>query len=129
MTRLSFPLAVLIALSASVAVAQAPAEPSIELSVSGGGGSGGQGTITVSGKVTVPPGWSLTVHTLTVRFQKAGSAGTLNAFGAVKGSDLAFNFQVTLKSGSYRVWAVIDAKDKDGKEKQIKSKVQDATVQ
>jgi hypothetical protein len=129
MTRLSFPLAVLIPLTASVAVAQAPAEPTIELSVTGGGGGGGEGTITVSGKVKVPPGWSLTVHTLTVRFQKVGSGTTLNAFGAVKGSDLAFNFQVRLKSGSYQVWAVIDAKDKDNREKEIKSKTQSATVQ
>jgi hypothetical protein len=125
MTRLSFPLAVLISLTASVAVAQAPAEPTIELSVSGGG----EGTITVSGKVTVPAGWSLTVHTLTVRFKPVGGGTTLNAFGAVKGSDLTFNFQVRLKSGSYQVWAVLDAKDKDNKEKEIKSKTQSAIVQ
>jgi hypothetical protein len=125
MTRLSFPLAVLISLTASVAVAQAPAEPTIELSVSGGG----EGTITVSGKVTVPAGWNLTVHTLTVRFKPVGGGTTLNAFGAVKGSDLTFNFQVRLKSGSYQVWAVLDAKDKDNKEKEIKSKTQSAIVQ
>src|SRR5947207_14979316 len=107
MNRLPLLLAVLIPLTTSVAAAQAPGEPTIDFKVSGVSGSGGQGAVTVSGNVTVPAGWKLSIHTLTIRFQKAGTSSSLNAFGAVKGSDFSFSFKVNLKSGSYQAWAVI----------------------
>jgi|SRR6478672_10266641 len=128
MNRLPLLLAVLIPLSASVAVAQAPAEPIIDLKVSGISGSGGQGAVTISGNVTVPAGLKLSIHTLTVRFQKAGTNSSLNAFGVVKGSDFSFNFTTNLKSGSYQVWAVIDVKDSEGRERQVGCPAQGVAV-
>src|SRR5688572_21743253 len=87
MFRLTFLLAVLIPLTSSVAVAEAPTKPSIDMQVSGTSEPGGQGVATVTGKVKLPPGWTLSIHTLTVRFQDAEGGRTLNAFGAVKGAD------------------------------------------
>jgi hypothetical protein len=128
MNRLPLLLAVLIPLTTSVAVAQAPGEPTINVKVSGVSGSGGSGAVTVSGNINVPAGWKLSIHTLTVRFQKGGTNTTMNAFGAVKSSDFTFSFTVNLKSGSYQVWAVIDVKDSEGREKQIASPAQSVSV-
>ena len=128
MFRLTFLLAVLIPLTSSVAVAEAPTKPTIDLQVSGTSEPGGQGVATVTGKVKLPPGWTLSIHTLTVRFQDAEGGRTLNAFGAVKGADIDFSLKVNLKSGSYKVWGVIDVKDADGREQQISSKVQNVTI-
>jgi len=128
MNRLPFLLAVLLPLATSVAVAQAPGEPTINVRVSGVSGSGGSGSVTASGTVTIPAGWKLSVHTLTVRFQKGGTNSTLNAFGVVKSSDFSFSFTVNLKSGAYQVWAVIDVKDSEGREKQIASPAQSVSV-
>jgi len=128
MNRLPFVLAVLLPLTASVAVAQAPGEPTINVTISGVSGSGGSGSVTISGNVNVPAGWKLSIHTLTVRFQKGGTSSTLNAFGVVKSSDLPFKFTVNLKSGAYQVWAVIDVKDSEGREKQIASPAQSVSV-
>jgi hypothetical protein len=128
MIRLTFLLAVLIPLTTSIAVAEAPGKPTIDLQVSGSGGTGGQGVATVTGKVKLPPGWTLSIHTLTVRFQDSGGGTTLNAFGSVKGADIDFSLKVNLKTGSYKVWGVIDVKDADGNEKQITSSVQSVTI-
>jgi len=124
MNRLPLLLAVFLPLATSVAVAQAPGEPPIKVTVSGGSGSA-----TISGNVNVPAGWKLSIHTLTVRFQKGGTNSSLNAFGVVKSSDSSFSLTVNLKPGSYQVWAVIDIKDSEGHEKQIGSPAQSVSVQ
>jgi hypothetical protein len=124
MIRLTFPLAVLIALTAS-AVAQAPAEPSMEIRVSGGS----DGVATVTGKVTLPAGWKLSIHTLNVRFQKTGSTASLNAFGPVKDGNVEFALEINLKEGTYKVWGLIDVKDSRNREKQIVSPAQSVTIQ
>ena len=55
--------------------AQGPAPtPKIELKV-----NGGNGRITASGNIFLPAGWKLSIHTLTVKYQKSGGGGaTLN---------------------------------------------------
>jgi hypothetical protein len=134
MTRLPFLLAVAFGVTAA-APAQTPApppgEPSIEISVgteSGPPGSG-SGTVTVSGKVNLPPGWKLGIHTLTLRTKKSGTATTLNAFLPVKGAPYTFKFKLELPSGSYQVWGVIDVKDPQNKVKEVSSPAQGAVVQ
>jgi hypothetical protein len=130
MNRLPLLIPVLIAIGATKpAVAQSPpTEPKIEFTASGGGdGSSGSGSVTVSGKIVLPPGWKLSIHTLTIRYQKAGGAATLNAFLPVKGS-AEFKATINITAGSYQVWAVIDVKDAEGREKQISSPVRSVTV-
>jgi uncharacterized lipoprotein YbaY len=109
----------------------APPEPTIDLKVSGQSGTpgSGQGTATVSGKVNLPPGWKITVHTLTIRYQKNGTATTVNAFVSVKGAPFNFQTKLELPVGSYSVWGVIDVKDADGREKQIASPAQGVPIQ
>ncbi|HKB05854.1 MAG TPA: hypothetical protein VKD90_26900, partial [Gemmataceae bacterium] len=87
----------------------------------------GSGPVTVSGKIILPPGWKLSIHTLTIRYKKPGGAATLNAFLPVKGPE--FKATINITSGSYQVWAVIDVKDAEGRERQISSPVQSVTVQ
>lgn len=112
-------LPLLVALCLPVAVmAQAPT-PSLDVTVSGESGSGGDGIATVSGKITLPPGWKLSIHTLTIRYAKDGGNTTLNALLPINQPD--FKTKINLKTGSYKVWAVIDVKDADGKERQISS--------
>jgi hypothetical protein len=108
---------------AGVARAQTPpAEPRIEYSAS----TGADGAVTVSGKVVLPPGWKLSIHTLTIRYQKAGGSATLNALLPLKAPE--FKGTINLTAGSYQTWAVIDVKDADGREKQISSQAQSVTV-
>jgi uncharacterized lipoprotein YbaY len=120
-------------LLAATAAAQTPAppQPTIDLQVSGQSGTpgSGQGTASMSGKVNLPPGWKITVHTLTVRYQKDGTATTVNAFIPVKGAPFKFETKLDLPVGSYAVWAVIDVKDADGREKQIASPAQNVPIQ
>jgi hypothetical protein len=124
MTRLS--LVAVLAVGLAAAPAQSPSDgPKITLKVAGGGTTG-QGTVTASGTLAVPGPWQLSIHTVTVRFQKQGGTKTLNALIPVKGEN--FNTQLQVKSGTYSVWAVIDVKDADGREKQISCDPQMVTV-
>jgi hypothetical protein len=125
-------LAGLLALAvAAPAQSPPPPEPTIEINVSGESGApgSGQGTATVSGKVNLPPGWKITVHTLTLRYRKNGTATTVNAFVPVKGAPFTFKTKLDLPAGSYGVWGVIDVKDAEGREKQISSPSQGVSIQ
>ncbi|HJZ89771.1 MAG TPA: hypothetical protein VKE40_02790 [Gemmataceae bacterium] len=108
---------------AGVAGAESPpTEPKIEFSAS----TGADGAVTVTGKVILPPGWKLSIHTLTIRYQKAGGSATLNAFMPLKGPE--FKGTINLTAGSYQTWAVIDVKDADGREKQVSSPARSVTT-
>ncbi|HKB04684.1 MAG TPA: hypothetical protein VKD90_20845 [Gemmataceae bacterium] len=124
MTRLPLLLAGLFTLAA-VAPAQSPPapEPTIDINASGGSAAPGSntGTSTVSGKVNLPPGWKITVHTLTLRYRQAGGSASLNVFAPVKGSTFTFEAKIELPTGSYDVQGLIDVKDAAGREKQITS--------
>src|SRR6476620_973751 len=103
MTRLPLLLAGLLAVAvAAPAQSPAPPQPSIDLQVSGQSGTpgSGTGTATVSGKVNLPPGWKITVHTLTLRYRKDGKATTVNAFVSVKGAPFKFETKLDLPVGS-----------------------------
>jgi hypothetical protein len=118
MSRLPLLVALVLPLAA---MAQAPT-PSLDVTVSaepGAAGSTGEGAATVSGKVTLPPGWKLSIHTLTIRYAKDGGNTTLNTLVPINQPD--FKTKINLKTGTYKVWAVIDVKDADGKERQISS--------
>ena len=129
MTRLPLLLAGLLAVGLA-APAQSPGPlPTIDLNASGGSTGSGQGTASVSGKVNLPPGWSLTVHTLTIRYRKAPWNTTVNTFVPVKGAPFKFETTLELPAGSYGIWAVIDVKDSDGRERQISSPPQNVSVQ
>ena len=132
MTRLPFLLAVALGVAATAsAQAPPPPQPTIEISVgteSGTPGSG-SGTITVSGKVTLPPGWKLAIHTLTIRYRKSGTATTVNAFIPVKGAPYNFNYKLQMPAGSYSVWGVIDVKDPRNKTMEVSSPAQGAVIQ
>jgi uncharacterized lipoprotein YbaY len=113
------------------AMAQSQALPTININVAGDQGtpgSTGEGSISVSGKINLPPGWKLSIHTLTIRYAKQGGSTTLNTFIPVK-SDSTFNSKLQMKSGSYSVWAVIDVKDAEGRERQISSSSSNVNVQ
>jgi hypothetical protein len=115
-------------LGVGIAAVQAdtpPDGPKITLQASGGGNPG-QGTVTAAGTITSPAPWQLSIHTVTVRYQKQGGSKTLNAFIPVKGANFSADLQ--LKTGTYSVWAVIDVKDADGHEKQISCDPQMVTV-
>jgi uncharacterized lipoprotein YbaY len=132
MKRLPLLLAGLLGVAAAApAQSPAPTQPSIDLRVSGQSGSpgSGSGTATVSGQVNLPPGWKITVHTLTLRYRKDGKATTVNAFLAVKGAPFKFETKLELPAGSYAVWAVIDVKDPDGREQQVSSPPQSVPIQ
>jgi hypothetical protein len=127
------PILVVVALGLTTtasAQAPSPAEPTIEISISTQSGppGSGTGTATVSGKVNLPPGWTLSVHTLTLRAKKAGTATTLNAFLPVKGHPHNFKVTLQLPSGSHAVWGIIDVKDPNNKTKEISSPVQSAPI-
>jgi hypothetical protein len=110
-------------------IAQTAPPPRIDFNAAGGmgtSGTTGQGTATVSGKVVLPPGWTLSIHTLTIRYAKDGGSTTLNTLLPITAPN--FNTQLDLKSGSYSVWAVIDVKDPDGKERQISSDQQSVNI-
>ena len=120
-------LVLAIGLTAS-APAQSPTTgPRIELGASGSGTGTGEGSGTVSGTIICPAPWQLSIHTVTVRFQKDGGTKTLNAFIPVKGDK--FSATVNLKAGTYKAWAVIDVKDADGREKQIASEPRPISIQ
>jgi hypothetical protein len=120
-------LAVLAVSLAATAPAQGPpAGPKIDLQASGAGTGTGDGSATASGKITVPAPWQLSIHVVTIRYQKDGSTKSLNAFVPVKGDK--FMTDVALKKGSYKVWAVIDVKDADGRERQISSDPQSVSI-
>jgi hypothetical protein len=132
MTRLPLLLAgALVVTVAAPAQSPPPPQPSIEFGASGESGAPGSGvgTVTVSGKVIVPPGWKITVHTLTIRHQKAGTVTTVNAFAAVKGDTLTFEAKLDLPAGSYTAWGLIDVKDAEGREKQVASPSRGVTLQ
>lgn len=112
-------LPLLVALFLPAAVMAQASTPSLTINVSGESGSGGDGIATVSGKISLPPGWKLSIHTLTIRYAKDGGNTTLNTLVPINQPD--FKTKVNLKSGTYKVWAVIDVKDADGKERQISS--------
>jgi hypothetical protein len=121
MTRLLLLVTGLLTLVAA-APAQTPTpEPTIDINASGGSAAPGSdtGTSTVSGKVNLPPGWKITVHTLTLRYRKAGGSASLNVFAPVKGSTFTFEAKIELPTGSYDVQGLIDVKDAAGREKQI----------
>jgi hypothetical protein len=128
MLRFPFLVAGLIVIAAT-ANAQAPPEPTItlEASATGGGAVGTDGTVTVSGNINLPPGWKLSIHTLTIRYQKQPGVSTLNAFASVKGAG-PFKLKLDMRPGAYSVWAVIDVKDSEGREKQISSPPRTANV-
>ena len=92
-----------------------PTQPQIELSA-----SGSSGKVTVSGKITLPPGWKVSFHTLCVRHQKDGTNVTVNLLISING-DNTFNSSIDVPKGSYTVWAVIDVKDSSNREKEVKS--------
>jgi hypothetical protein len=123
MTRLPLLVAGLLTLTA-VAPAQSPApQPTIDINASGGSAAPGSdtGTSTVSGQVTLPPGWKITVHTLTLKYRKAGTGASVNVFAPVKGDKFTFEAKIELPTGSYDVQGLIDVKDAAGREKQITS--------
>jgi len=125
MLRISF---IAVAFFAVTASAQSPPAPTITLEASGTGGTGGSsGTVTVSGDINLPAGWKLSIHTLTIRYKKQPATSTLNAFGSVKGAG-PFSIKLDMVAGSYSVWAVIDVKDADGREKQISSTPRNVNV-
>ena len=109
----------ILAIGLTSAPAQTPPTPKIDLGVNGSGTTVGNGSATASGSITVPAGWQLSIHVVTVRFQKQTGGKSLNAFIPAKGNN--FTATVDLKSGSYTVTALIDVKDTDGREKQIES--------
>jgi hypothetical protein len=112
-----------LALGLASATAQTPPpQPTIDLAASGAATTTGNGSATASGSVTIPAGWQLSIHVVTVRYQKQTGGKSLNAFIPVKGGKFSAN--VELKSGSYKAWAVIDVKDTEGREKQISSEPQ-----
>jgi hypothetical protein len=132
MPRTHLLLAVLLALPLVAAAQTPPApQPTIDINVSGQSGAPGSGvgTATVSGQVNLPPGWKLSIHTLTLRYKKAGTATTLNAFLPVKGAPHTFKTSLQLANGSYQVWGVIDVKDPSGKTKEISSPPQSVPIQ
>lgn len=109
------------------APAQGPAPgPSITIGASSGGTGNDDGTATVSGTITLPPGWELSIHVLTVRYQKDGNGKMLHAFIPVKGPE--FTATINMKKGSYAIVGLIDVKDKDGHERQISSGSQSVDV-
>jgi hypothetical protein len=116
-----------VGLTAGAPAQSPPPGPRIELGAAGSGTGTGSGTATVSGTITCPAPWQLSIHVVTVRFQKAGGTKTLNALIPVKGDK--FSASVDLKAGSYRIWAVIDVKDADGREKQVASDPRTVTIQ
>lgn len=104
--------------------------PKIDLSAgasSGSGGAQGQGTASVSGTIELPPGWKLSIHVVTVRYALQGGSTSLNALIPIQGK--SFSNRLDLKNGSYKVWAVIDVKDADGRERQISSAPQNVNIQ
>jgi hypothetical protein len=109
------------------APAQGPAPvPTITINASGGGTGNGDGTATVSGTINLPAGWELSIHVVTVRYQKDGTGKMLHAFIAAKGPD--FSATINLPKGSYGIVGLIDVKDKDGHERQISSGSQNVNV-
>src|SRR5262245_56870197 len=127
MSRLPLLIALLLPISAAT---QTPGDPRLEITVTTGidnPGTTGEGTVTVSAKVVLPPGWKRSNHTRTVRHAKDSAATTLNFLVPINGPK--FKTKVELKSGSYKVWGVIDVKDADGRERQISSPSQNANVQ
>lgn len=115
-----------------VAIAQSSSSlPSISINAGadqGTPGSTGEGAVTVSGKIVLPDGWKLSIHTLTIRYAKNGGNSSLNAFLPVK-ADSTFNSKLNMKSGNYKIWAIIDVKDAEGRERQISSTPQNVNVQ
>jgi hypothetical protein len=112
--------------------AQSTTGPRIDLNAAGGMGQpgSGEGSASVSGNITLPPGWQLSIHTLTIRYAKEGGGTTLNALLPLKSNgSTAFSASLGIKSGSYKIWAVIDVKDADGHERQISSDPRSVTVQ
>jgi uncharacterized lipoprotein YbaY len=125
------PLFIVLCLPAAAATQAPPPTPRIELSAageSGGSITDGEGAASVSGKIILPPGWKLSVHVLTIRYAKDGGAQTLNTLLAVRGN-IEFSTNLTLESGSYKIWAVIDVKDDKGRERQISSDPKMISVQ
>ena len=118
--------ALAVGLAAPVPAQTPPAGPKIDLQASGAGSGSGDGSATAFGKITLPAPWQLSIHVVTIRYQKDGSTKTLNAFVPVKGDK--FTTDVGLKKGSYKVWAVIDVKDADGREKHISSDPQSVSI-
>jgi hypothetical protein len=115
-------LAVLLLVVAGPSAAQAPpAEPKITLTA-----GGGSGTISVSGSIELPSPWKLSIHTLCVKYRRSSGGATLNWLIPVKGGK--FQASMNFNAGSYAVWAVIDVKDNEGREKQIGSETKEATV-
>ncbi len=116
--------ALIFALAVAVpSAAQAPgSEPKINLQVV----ADGTGRIKITGDVTVPTGWKLSIHTLTVRHKQTTGSATLNALIPVKGGK--FDLSMKMTAGQYSVWGVIDVKDNEGREKQISSESTAVTV-
>ena len=126
MFRAAF-LATLAAGLVSSAPAQGPAQgPTINVNASGGGTGNGDGTATVTGSINLPAGWELSIHVVTIRYQKDGTGKMLHAFIPVKGPD--FTATINLPKGSYGIVGLIDVKDKDGHERQISSGSQNVNV-
>jgi hypothetical protein len=124
----SFLIAVLaiIGLAASAPAQSSSAVPSIEVTASGGGTGNGDGIATVSGTINLPPGWELSIHVVTIRYQKDGSSKSLNVFISAKGAN--FSATINLPKGGYGIVGLIDVKDKDGHERQISSGSQNVNV-
>jgi hypothetical protein len=127
MTRLS--ILTVLALSLVAAQAQGPNDPTITATASGSGDGQGSGSITVSGNITTPAPWQLSIHTVTVKFTSQTGGKSLNAFVPVKGPNFSnFSASVGLKRGAYSIVAIIDVKDADGHERQISSQPQQVNV-
>ena len=120
-------LVVVLAVGLAAAPAQSPTTgPKITVGASGSGNGTGNGSSNVSGSIFLPPPWQLSIHVVTVRYTKAEGGKSLNLLIPVKGT--TFSGTMGLKTGSYKVWAVIDVKDADGREKQISSEPQTVAV-
>jgi hypothetical protein len=125
-----FRLAILAVLAVGL-VMPAPAQgpgpiPTISVNASGGGTGNGDGTATVSGSINLQAGWELSIHVVTIRYQKDGTGKMLHAFIPVKGPD--FTATINLPKGAYGIVGLIDVKDKDGHERQISSASQNVNV-
>jgi hypothetical protein len=100
--------------------------PTITINGSGNGTGNGDGSATVSGTINLPPGWELSIHVVTVRYQKDGTGKMLHFFIPAKGPN--FTATASLPKGSYGITGLIDVKDRDGHERQISSGSQNVNV-